>query len=121
MAFDYSGMADVADKLITDFGQQVTLRRVTHAKDGSEPWKTTDTTTDYTVYAVMEDFTSYEIDGTVIVRGDKRFLIAAKDLAIDIQPDDIIIMSTRVQWRVINSTSLDPGGTQLIWQIQARK
>jgi len=119
--FDYSGLETLADDLITEFGQTITLRVYTHTPVVATPWKTTDTTTDYTVSAVMEDFSSYEKSLETIREGDKRFLMAAKDLTVtEIKPDDLIVMGG-VTWRVVEATLTSPGGTDLIWTIQARK
>ena len=119
--FDYTGLEAVADELITEFGQTVTLRVYTHTPVVATPWKTTDTITDESVAAVMEDFSSYEKSSETIREGDKRFLIAANDLTVtEIKPDDLIIMGG-IAWRVVEATLTSPGGTDLIWTLQARK
>ena len=114
----YGGLAKTAQKLIADKGRTVTLRQVT---GGSAYNPLTDTmtnaTTDTAVKAVFTSFKQDEIDGTLIMRGDKKVLLAA---GIEPKGNDVIVDGA-TQYRVIEIMTVQPGDTTILYTLQVRK
>ena len=121
MAFDYSGLESVASTLVADFGQAATLRVVTHTPDPVKPWEQTDTNTDYAVTVVLEEFNAWERQTIDTIQvGDRKALVAAKDLTVAPAVDHLLLLGG-VEFRVVAVETLDPGGTPLVYSLQVRK
>lgn len=75
MAFDYSEIANVADEILEEFGQAVTL---THVEPGTYvPGEgITNTTTTQAGTGAVVDWDAGQINGTLILIGDKRLLLS---------------------------------------------
>lgn len=117
----YSDMATTAQEMIAEFGRLIILRvnnegvydPVTDVTTGAS-------TSDAAVKAVFTDFKEKDIDGTLIVRGDKQVLLAASDLAQAPETNDILVDGLD-EYRVIEIMSIQPGDQALIYKVQVRK
>jgi hypothetical protein len=117
----YSEMADLAKEQIEENGRPVIFR---HNNEGVYN-SSTDTftgagTVDENVTALFTDFKQTEIDGTVIIRGDKKVLIASSSLASPPASNDIIIDGA-YHYKVIPMDTIRPGDTPIIYKLQVRK
>lgn len=112
----YSGLAKTAQKMIDEKGRAVTLRRASGVYDPA-----TDTMnssqTDTPVRAVFTAFKKSEIDGTLILRSDKKVLLAAR---IEPQGNDVIVDGS-AQYRVVDIMAVQPGDTAILYTLQVRK
>lgn len=76
--FNYRKTQKTADRLIKNFGQEVVI---THTEQGEYDPSTglsPETVSTQTVRAVMLDYGSREIDGTIIRIEDKKLLVSGK-------------------------------------------
>lgn len=118
--FDYIESRADADELIEEFGQAVSIRRVSSTGPAHDP---TITTVDYTTFAAILDYNSRQIDGENILVTDRRALIAAGPLsALGITsiapPDSIVIGGVAVP--VVRVMPLNPAGTVVMFDCQLR-
>ena len=121
MAFDYSSLASIANTLISDFGRSMTLRRRSHTvPDTDKPWEITESNTDYSITAVMDDYSAREVDGATIQEGDRRVMFAASGLSITPEAGDQIIDDS-IAYTIVHVEQLKPGDTALIYIVQARR
>ena len=115
----YSDLAATALRLLTDKGQQVTFSRETatafNPVVGSSGAPVIST---FTAYGAAFDYNKSEIDGTLVKRGDIRFLMNASATAPALG-DTVIIDS--ITYRVMNVKPTSPGGTVVIYEVQLRK
>lgn len=117
----YSEMSQTAQEMIAEFGRSVVLRRnnegvynpLTDTVTGSNA-------TDITISAVFTDFKEKDIDGTLILRGDKQVLFAAVSLVPAPENNDILIDGAD-EYRIIELMAIQPGDTALIYKVQVRK
>ena len=106
--------------MIGEFGRTITLRqRVAVVADANVPSSVTMTDTDHAVTGVVSDFKDAQVDGEQIKAGDRKVLLAAADLTVVPAPgDQLIDGSTTLQ--VLDSKRIKPGGTDILYTIQAR-
>lgn len=114
----YDNLRATATKLLTKYGQIVTLSRETVSSYDPVLGVPTSSTAEYTGYAAMFDYQLSEIDGQTIQRGDARLLLQV----ISIEPkngDNVTVNG--IQYSVINATILAPGGAAVVYELQLRR
>jgi hypothetical protein len=128
---DYVSLRATADRLITENGRDLTLIKAgTTAADPTEPWRT-DTTAGETriiVKGVFVEFENEQVDGSLIMRGDKMGLVAAEDVedttssseSDEVETFDRLLDGT-VDWKIVNVEAIEPGPSNVYYEIQVRK
>jgi len=111
MAFDYSGLAATAARLVTRFGRDVVLVTVTN---GGEAWNPVRIESTETVKAVQTQLDN--IDENLILSTDKGFLVSASLITVD-----MLIRDGSTDYSIVAVTEVKPGGTHMIYKVQARK
>lgn len=126
MAF-YDDMAQVALELITEFGSEQTLRDVTAGvyDDVAGEWTTPPGDIEQPAQLILLDYTPQEsglmyAEGSQIQKGDKKIIIAAKDLAWPPAPTTKVDVDG-VLWQIVNIKEANPAGTPLVYFCQGRK
>ena len=121
MAFDYTGLQAVAQTLMGEFGQSTTVRVQRALQNNADvPTDVTVTNSDTSATAVVTTFDESQIDGSMVEANDRRVLIAGADLDTAPEPGNTKILIGRVTYSVINVRTVSPGGTVLLYIIQAR-
>ena len=118
MSFDYARMKATADRLIAKFGQAAVLRRPTWT--GTEQNPVAGTPTDYPVTVVVEVYAFSQIDGERVRRDDKKVLVSKGSLAVEPAVSDKIVIGG-VEHAIVRVMPTDPGGTVIMWELQARR
>lgn len=118
--FDYPAKRDTADRLLTKFGQAVSLRKYT---PGGPPHEPTLTPTDYATIAAILDYTVRQIDGENILLTDRRALVAAGPLTAlgvtAIAPPDALVVAG-VAIPIVRAVPLAPAGIIVLYDCQLR-
>lgn len=124
---DYAHLLTTAQRLIDKNGRNLVLHAQSETpSDGSKPWRA-NTPTDvvsHTAKGVVIDYTEEEVDGTRIMRGDKRCLLADRG---DLSPDDFSIFDTledsldSSMWKILSVELVAPGPTRLVCILHLRK
>lgn len=114
--FDYARARATTTRLLERFGQAATLRQVTGT--GGDPWEPTTTTTDVTVTVAILDYSAEEVDGTVIRKSDRRVYMVADGSTVP-APDDALVIAGKT-FQVVSVEPLDPAGTAVYFELQAR-
>ncbi|MCE6993057.1 hypothetical protein [Dyadobacter sp. CY323] len=109
----------MAIKQINDKGRTVTLRsKLSGTYDPIAGTITSDTDTNRSLKAVFTEYKSMEIDGSIIVRGDKQVLIA--DVSEPPDANDILIDGTD-EYSIINIGAIQPGDLPILYKLQVRR
>ncbi len=122
-AFDYAGARDTADALLAEFGQAVTIRRIT---SGGSPFAPTQTTTDYATTAAILTLTRWYpplIPATDILRTDRRGVIAAGPLAalgIVVQKFDKLLLADGTVFSILDVKPVYPAGLSVLFDTWLR-
>lgn len=117
----YEEMAQLTREQIDEYGRLAIIRRTTgNTYDPSTDTNSDGAVTEASVKMLFTDYREREIDGTIIIRGDKKVLIA--DAAVNTPPkhNDIIIDGLN-EYKVIDLDTIQPGDTPLIYKLQVRK
>lgn len=118
MSFDYGRSKATADRLIGRFGSAATLKRPNSSGPAYAPVEGTPTS--YAVTVVVQDFANREIDGTRILTGDKKVTMAKGSLAIEPATSDTLVIGG-VDHAIVEVRPLNPGGTVIFYEVQARR
>jgi len=122
MSAFYDRTAATAQRLITQFGQPVTIRATTvgeyDPEAGSAP---PDSTKEQTAQGMLLDFTGQEFqNNSLIKQGDKKLKIAAQGL--EWVPDLLnkVIIQGRT-WSIVPPLKeVNPAGTPILYELQVR-
>ena len=117
--YDYTGLRATAERLITKYGRDITLKRDTTATGGTahDPNITTAT---YAAEGVLMDYKDKERDGTLITTRDKKLYISTKDLSVvPLVSDRVTVVG--IDHQIMDVKTLDPGGTTLVYMAQVRR
>jgi hypothetical protein len=119
VSFDYAKSAATALRLLTKFGQPVTLRKQTAGAYDPATGTATITTSDTAGNAAILEFSDGERyqAGTTIQEGDKKALLNAA--AVTPAPNDLLIAGS-VTWTVLGVKTLAPAGTVVLYELHLR-
>jgi len=117
--FNYSSTQATADRLITKFGQSVVItNKSAGAYDPSTGTSSSVTTTQNAVAAIF-DRGSNEIDGTLILTGDKKMLFSAVGITKPEINDTVLVGS--VTYTIKDPIKeLNPAGTVIMYECNLR-
>lgn len=124
-AFDYNGARDIADTLLAQFGQPITIRRIDNSTGGAD-WAPGQTTTDYATLAAIVALPRWYPPmeaGSDIIRTDKRGLIAAGPLTaagVVVQKKDSLIAADGTVFSILDVKPVNPAGVTVMYDCWLR-
>ena len=108
----------VASKLMTKFGGEVTIRRVTLGAYNTTTGTAAETTSDTALRGVLEDVSLREVND-LIQAGDKRLIVAAADTAaVPTMADRVIIAGRSLQ--VIEVRTIEQDNQPITYELILR-
>lgn len=113
MTFSYAGLNQKTKDLITKFGRSVTLRRRVNSGTAYNP---TVTPTDIAATVVATKYNSFEVDGALILKTDKKFIMSSTV----VPASDDLIVDGDATYSIINIEVVGPGDTVVLYKIQGR-
>lgn len=116
MAFDYIKTRGTAEKLIENFGQDATLTQYANSGTSYNP---TRTGTDHTCRLVVTEYANRDIDGTLVLRTDRKAIISTAGLTVTPSKADTLTIGGVVH-QIVEIMPLEPGGIVVIWEAQIR-
>lgn len=112
----YDRAAATALKLLTKFGQSITLTSVTTgAYDPATGMQATTTSTS-TPKGLLTKHNARDVDGTLIMHGDKKLLL---DASTAIKTDDTVTVGSTV-YSIAGISEINPAGTRVMWICNVR-
>lgn len=114
----YDNLAATVRRLLTQFGTDATLTRVTTGAYDPATGVAATTSTTYAGKAARFDYAQRDIDGTLVRDGDQRIYLDVQDMVMP-QTGDTITMGGRT-WSVVTARSIDPALTAVLYEVQAR-
>lgn len=132
MALNYTNFRTLADRLIGENGRDLTLvrRDQANATDPAKPWRgsTEAATISTVVKGVFVEYEREDFDGSLVRRGDKRVLVAAKDVedetsgSLNVKIEDYDhILDVGVRWKIITAELIEPGSQRIMYDLQVRQ
>lgn len=122
--YDYSALAATALRLLTKFGQTVTLR--VYGEPVYDPATATATpvVTDYSRVGAVFDYTdknqgSMLQNGTMAQADDRQLFLDAGTVAPTVS--DRILLADTSEWTIANVKVVNPSGTAVVYECRIRK
>lgn len=113
-----SSLVNVADKVISKLGGDVTIRFVTAGAYNATAGTVAESNTDSEVKGILEDVVSREVN-ELVQAGDKRLTVAAKDLDSVPGAKDKVVISTVVH-QVISVETTEQDNTAITYELILR-
>jgi len=125
VTFNYSNSAATSLRLLTKFGQTVTLRKISQGEYDPSTSGSTNSTTDYLGKGAVFDFKERQLGtnfagASLIEVGDKHCLWMPDGATIAAHPADKLVIGSDV-WTILNLKTLEPGGTVVLYEFHIRK
>lgn len=109
----YDKLSATAERMIEKYGRSVALVSITKSGTDYDPIITE---TSVNAKMVESRFTSNEVDGTLILSSDKKFIVgSSSNLSIDMKISD-----NGKKYSIVNIMETRPGSTLILSKIQAR-
>lgn len=118
-AFDYAKTAATAARLLARFGQAATLRRRVTGPYNPALGGPAMTEQDYPCTAAVIDYAARDIDGTLVLQGDKRVLIAPT-VAVPPVAGDVLVFAGGSSLRAVSVQTTAPAGVPVLYEVQGR-
>ncbi|WP_430444816.1 MAG: hypothetical protein ACQZ2J_27485 [Pseudomonas piscis] len=122
MSAFYDRTAETALRLITRFGQPVTIRDIKPGEYDPETGSAgPDTVTEQTAQGILLDFTGQEFqNNSLIKQGDKKLKVAAQGLAWAPDLLNKVVIQGRT-WSIVPPLKeVNPAGTPVLYELQVR-
>jgi len=128
MAFDYSEIADVADEILEEFGQSVTLTHITPGEYVPGEEITSTSTTQTGTGAILDYNTAqagiFSAPGSLVQMGDKWLLLSPINtsggiLTAPVNSDTATDASGKV-WTITQTKTVSPAGTAVLYDCNLR-
>lgn len=124
MTFDYSRPAATALRLLTKFGQTVTLRVSGAAVYDPTTQTSTPTLTDYSRIGAVFDYgtqTAGEMlqNGTTALAADRQLYMSAGTIRPPVSAH--VIFTSGEIWTIVNVKSIDPAGIPVMYECRIRQ
>lgn len=116
MSFNYSSLADSASSLLQKFGRQYTFTRVTKGTFNPATGQAAETSSTFTKYGCLFDYSDRDSAGQTIQAGDRRMLAEGYEYEVG----DTVSVDGDI-YRVISVSQNKPSGTSLVANLQVRK
>lgn len=114
----YTKSAATALRLLTKYGQAVTLSHSTPGTYDPATGSVSTVVTTQTGVAAELSYSAFELTNTLIQRGDKKLLLAASGITTPVV-DDTVTVGT-VVYTIKNVNTLAPAGVAVTHELQAR-
>lgn len=116
--FDYAKSQATAHRLLTKFGQAGLIRRQL-AGNGSAHNPGIGQIVDYPCTLTVMQYSSQDIDGTLIKSSDKKVYVSAKGLTVAPTTTDHMVIGG-VASVIVSVKQLNPAGIVVYWECQCR-
>ena len=119
-----NSFASMALQLVELFGKDgYAIRRITPGEsDPATPTKPgAETIVDYVCKAAITDFKIKEIDGTVVLQGDKQVIIAVTDTLPDQIIEGDVFVDGDITWNIVTPVNpVEVNGIKVVYILQVR-
>lgn len=121
--FNYSKSLATAQKLLSSFGQDVTVKRIITGTYDTATGSVSNTETTYTAKAVLLDYKRLDAGNGLaglIQINDKKLLVSPVGLTVAPDANDLVTINSEV-WNVVNVKAIKPASIVVLYELQIRK
>ena len=118
---DYAAIQLKAQTKIIEYGAPMTVRTTVRGSYNATADTYAESYTDYSVSGLRRQYSNQELRNSLIRANDVELMISDKDLPALREDDNISIIDGDSTWYPVRITPLKPGGTVLLYKIQAAR
>lgn len=120
---DYNRMAQMARRLIAANGRKLYFYTATTPSDSAKPWKGNQSLgAREEGFGVVVDYENEEIDGQLVLRGDKKCIVNMPTGVDDpLRYVSVEDSADSTLWRVVSVNKIAPGSTTVTFIVQLRQ
>lgn len=128
---NFVSFQNLAERLIEENGRTISLvrRDQDNPTDPAKPWRGSTEAAEITVVVkgVFIEYEKMDFDGSLVRRGDKRLLVAAKSVTDESSASNLKIedydhvLDGLVRWKIITAELIEPGDLRIMFDIQVRQ
>ena len=128
---NFVSFQNLAERLIEENGRTISLVRRDQGNltDPAKPWRGSTEADEITVVVkgVFIEYEKMDFDGSLVRRGDKRLLVAAKSVTDESSASNLKIedydhvLDGGVRWKIITAELIEPGDLRIMFDIQVRQ
>lgn len=117
-----SPLRGVSKALLKTFGKALVYRRVVNAAYSDATGKATSSYTDESITGIITSYSRRETNGTTVLEGDKKIVVAAADKGFTAEPDTFgRIVDGAIVYKIVNIISTYAQSLPAIYELQVRK
>ena len=120
---DATAIIERVERMLAKHGMTITLKQPNKGTFDAEAGQYTggSADTETQVAAVKMDYAQKLVDGSMIQRGDVKFIVSPKNITSAPKPGEDTLVAGGIEYQIIPPVrTLDPAGTPLYYEIQAR-
>lgn len=121
---DYVALGVVAQELIEEFGRAMSIRKVTTAAPGdpAKPWVPgAESTVDTAGFGVFLETQRSFLTGELIPADESLILLSATEFGAVVPINKDRIVDGSDVWEIVQTNTLKPGATVLIYELRVKK
>lgn len=108
----------VADDIVSEFGQPIIIKQTVQGAYNPDTGLITNTVVPISSIGVLFDYGEKDINGSTILKGDKKLLVKPTGLTSVTVNDSVIVNGE--EYHIISVTQTNPAGTNLLWEFSIR-
>jgi len=112
----YDRAEATALRLLTKYGQSVTVTNITTGAYDPDTGTQATTTATTTPKGLLTQHRAQDVDGTMIMKGDKKLLL---DASATVKTDDTVTVNSTV-YTVVGLNEIKPAATRVMWICNVR-
>jgi len=116
MSYNYAPLKKTADALIQKFGVEYTFTRATKGAYNPATGTASESTSTFTKFGILFDYSDRDNAGQAILAGDRRLLAEAHSYEVG----DTLVVDGQT-YRVVSVSASQPASTMLSVDLQIRK
>lgn len=113
-----TSLRSTASRLMSKFGGQVTMRRITLGSYNATTGTVSETTTDTVIRGVLQDVSAREVN-ELVQAGDKKLIIAAADLTVAPNTADKVLINAATH-QIITIATIEQDNLAITYELILR-
>jgi hypothetical protein len=118
MSFDYASLAVLADELLAEFGQSLTITSHSTGEYDPATGTTSSSATSHEGYGAVLEYTARDVNGTLVLQGDKQLLLSP-DLIAAPEVDDVVTVG-QIDYTIKSVKTISPAGVPVLYDCNVR-
>jgi hypothetical protein len=116
----YTELRATANDLLLEFGRAMTISDEAAGTYQPGTGIAPKAPASFACTGAMFDYDGLEFDGSAVIRGDRRIYISAESITKAPKVGMRVTVGAEL-WHVVNTKTIDPGGIDVLYDVQVRR